>query len=146
MAKSCPTLCDPVDCSLPDSSVRGILLVKTTGVGCHFLLQGIFLIQGSNPVSCIAGRFFTDWAPGDLVQPCCRVCVVLVPVLLRYNSHTIQVSNLNCTIQWFLTYSQICATNQTTTSFRIFSSPKKKKKTHVPFHYHTLILPFPPQP
>ena len=22
---------------------------KTTGVGCHFLLQGIFLIQGSNP-------------------------------------------------------------------------------------------------
>ena len=22
---------------------------KNTGVGCHFLLQGIFLIQGSNP-------------------------------------------------------------------------------------------------
>ena len=28
---------------------------KTTGVGCHFLLQGIFPTQ----VSCIAGRFFT---------------------------------------------------------------------------------------
>ena len=24
-------------------------LGKTTGVGCHFLLQGIFLTQGSNP-------------------------------------------------------------------------------------------------
>ena len=24
---------------------------KNTGVGCHFLLQGIFLTQGSNPVS-----------------------------------------------------------------------------------------------
>ena len=24
-------------------------LGKNTGVGCHFLLQGIFLIQGSNP-------------------------------------------------------------------------------------------------
>ena len=25
VAQSCPTLCDPMDCSLPDSSVRGIL-------------------------------------------------------------------------------------------------------------------------
>ena len=44
----CPTLCDPVDCSLPGSSVHGILQAPT-GVGCHFLLQGIFLTQGSNP-------------------------------------------------------------------------------------------------
>ena len=27
---------------------------KNTGVGCHFLLQGIFLTQGSNHVSCIS--------------------------------------------------------------------------------------------
>ena len=32
---------------------------KNTGVGCHFFLQGIFPTQGSNWVSCIAGRFFT---------------------------------------------------------------------------------------
>ena len=44
-AQLCPTVCDPVDCSPPDSSVHGIL---NTGVGCHALLQGIFLIQGSN--------------------------------------------------------------------------------------------------
>ena len=31
---------------------------KDTGVGCHFLLQGIFPTQGSNWVSCITGRFF----------------------------------------------------------------------------------------
>ena len=35
--------------SLPGSSVHGILSGKNTGVGCHFLLQGIFLTQGSNP-------------------------------------------------------------------------------------------------
>ena len=29
---------------------------KKTGVGCPFLLQGILLTQGSNPVSCIPGR------------------------------------------------------------------------------------------
>ena len=35
---------------------------KNTGVGCHFLLQEIFLTQDSNHVSCvvcIAGKFFT---------------------------------------------------------------------------------------
>ena len=36
-------------CSLPDSSVHGILKGKITGVGCHSLLQGIFPTQGSNP-------------------------------------------------------------------------------------------------
>ena len=35
---------------------------KNTGVGCPFLLQGVFLTQGSNRVSCIAGKFFTIWA------------------------------------------------------------------------------------
>ena len=34
---------------------------KNTGVGSHSLLQGVFPTQGSNPVSCIAGRFFTVW-------------------------------------------------------------------------------------
>ena len=45
----CPTLCDPVDCSLPGSSVHGASPGKKTEVGCHALLQGIFPIQGLNP-------------------------------------------------------------------------------------------------
>ena len=49
VAKSCPALCDPVDCSMPRSSVHGIFPGKNFGVGCHFLLQGIFPTQGSNP-------------------------------------------------------------------------------------------------
>ena len=49
VAQLCPTLCDPMDCSLPDSSVHGASLGKNTGVGCHALLQGIFPTQGSNP-------------------------------------------------------------------------------------------------
>ena len=39
----------PMDCSLPSSSVHGNIPGKSTGVGCHFLLQGIFPSQGSNP-------------------------------------------------------------------------------------------------
>ena len=39
VAKSCPTLCSPMDCSLPG---------KNTGVGSLSLLQGIFLTQELN--------------------------------------------------------------------------------------------------
>ena len=37
----------PRGCS-PPSSVHAIFPSNNTGVGCHFLPQGIFLIQGSN--------------------------------------------------------------------------------------------------
>ena len=47
--QSCQTLCNPLDCSPPGSSVHGVFSGKNTGMGCHFLLQGIFLTQGSNP-------------------------------------------------------------------------------------------------
>ena len=39
----CLTPCDPVDYSLPGSSVHGTW-------GCHFLFQGIFPTQGLNPL------------------------------------------------------------------------------------------------
>ena len=41
-----PTLCHPMDCSLPGSSVHGDSPDKNTGVGCHAFLQGIFPTQG----------------------------------------------------------------------------------------------------
>ena len=46
--QSCPTLGDPVGCSLFDSSVQGDSVGRNTGVGCHALLQGIFPTQGLN--------------------------------------------------------------------------------------------------
>ena len=46
--KSCLTLCNPMDCSLPGSSVHGDSPDKKTEVSCHALLQGIFPTQGSN--------------------------------------------------------------------------------------------------
>ena len=42
VTQSCPTLWDPMDCSLPGSSVHGNSPSKNTGVGCHFLLQETF--------------------------------------------------------------------------------------------------------
>ena len=49
VAQLCRTLCNPMEWSPPGSSIHAIYLGKNTGVGCHFLLQGIFLTQGSNP-------------------------------------------------------------------------------------------------
>ena len=52
-----------MDCSPSGSSVHGDFPGKITGVGFHFLLQGIFSIQGLNvrllntPI--LAGGFFT---------------------------------------------------------------------------------------
>ena len=43
---SCSTLCDPMGYSPARTSVHGD---SNTGVGCHALLQGIFLTQGLNP-------------------------------------------------------------------------------------------------
>ena len=63
--QSCPTLCNPTDCSLPGSSVHG-RKGKNTGVGCHALLHMIFLSQGSNRhllhLLNLAGGFFTTTA------------------------------------------------------------------------------------
>ena len=47
---------------------------KNTRMGCHFLLQRIFLTQGSDPclhVSCLTGGFFTSGPQG---KPCVCVC------------------------------------------------------------------------
>ena len=69
--QSCPTLCDPMDCSPPGSSVHGNSPGKTTGVRCCSLLQEIFPTQGSNPrllhLPSLAGRFFTT--SRDLPKP-----------------------------------------------------------------------------
>ena len=63
--QSCPTLCDPMDYSLPGSSVHGILQARIL----EWVAMPSFR-ESSQPsnwthvfcVSCIAGGFFTHWA------------------------------------------------------------------------------------
>ena len=77
VAQSCPTLCDPMGGSLPGSSVHGDSPGKSTGMGCHALPQGILPTRGLNPVSHIAGRFFTIWATRE-AHPHIHVYIMLV--------------------------------------------------------------------
>ena len=51
---SCLTLCNPMDCNPPGSSVHGILQARVQEWVAHSLLQGIVQTQGS----CIASRVF----------------------------------------------------------------------------------------
>ena len=59
VTKSCLTLCDPMDCSPPGSSIHGDSPGKNTRVGCHALLQEIFLTQGLN--SCLLQLLHCKW-------------------------------------------------------------------------------------
>ena len=52
---------DSKDYSPPDSSVHGISQARINGVGCHFLLQGVFWIQGSNPCLLHCRRSLYHW-------------------------------------------------------------------------------------
>ena len=58
-AQSFLTLCDPIDCCLPGSSLHGDSLGKNTGVGCHALHQGIFPTQRSN--ACLLHLLHCRW-------------------------------------------------------------------------------------
>ena len=66
VAQSCPTLCDPMDCNLPGSSIRGILQAR--------VLEWVaisFPRRSSQPrdrtwVSHIAGRCFNIWATKEV--------------------------------------------------------------------------------
>ena len=54
--------------------------VKNTGVGCHFLLQGIFLIQGSNLhlLHWQANFFFYHGAPREALSDCSSVFLKII--------------------------------------------------------------------
>ena len=62
---SCPSLCDHMDCSPPGSYIHGVFPGKNTGVGCHFLLQGIFPTQGSSLCLLQCKQIFYCWAIGE---------------------------------------------------------------------------------
>ena len=62
VAQLCLTLCNPMDCSPPGSSVHGILQARILKVRSHSLLQASSWPRDQTWVSHIAGRFFTIWA------------------------------------------------------------------------------------
>ena len=62
VVQSCPTLCDPMDCSLLGSPVHGILQARILEWVTIPFFRGSSRPRNWTQVFCIAGRFFTIWA------------------------------------------------------------------------------------
>ena len=62
IVQSCPTLCDPMDCSLPGSSVHGILQARVLEWVAISFSRGSSRPRDQTPVSRIPGRRFNRWA------------------------------------------------------------------------------------
>ena len=83
--QSCPTLCDPMDCSLTRFFHPWDFPGKNPGVGCHFLLQDIFLTQGLNPglLHCRQTLYRLNHQGRSIRAPffgtSCKDCGTLVP-------------------------------------------------------------------
>ena len=60
--QSCLTLCDPVDCSQPGSSVHGILQARILKRVAISSSRGSSQARDWTSISCTEGGFFTHWA------------------------------------------------------------------------------------
>ena len=69
VAQSCLTLCDPMDCSLPGSSVHGILQARVLEWVAIFFSRGSSRPRERTQVSCIPGRRFNRWATREGRKP-----------------------------------------------------------------------------
>ena len=61
VAQLCPTLCDPVDCSPPASSVHRLLQARILEWAAVPFSRGSSRPRDQTQVSRIADRFFTVW-------------------------------------------------------------------------------------
>ena len=65
VTQSCPTLCDPMDCSLPGFSVLGILHARILEWFASPFSKGSSRPRDRTWVFSIAGIFFSIWATGE---------------------------------------------------------------------------------
>ena len=64
--QSCPTLCNPMDCSPPGSSVHGILQARVLEWVAISFSRGSSPPRDRTQVSCIEGRLFTLWTTREV--------------------------------------------------------------------------------
>ena len=69
VAQSCPTLCDPMDCSPTGSSIHGIFQARVLEWVAISFSRGSSWPRDWTRVSCIAGRCFTIWATRKAHNP-----------------------------------------------------------------------------
>ena len=95
ITQSCPTLCDPMDCSLPGSSIHGIFQARVLEWGAIAFSKGSSWLRDQTQVSCIAGRCSTLWASGE--TPKMPLSLVIKHNINRHKSPvTLIIYTLEC--------------------------------------------------
>ena len=84
--KSHVQLCDPMDCSLPFSSVQGIIQARILECVAIPSSRGSSWLRDGTLVSCIAGRFFTIWAIKEDLRPIYIIANSRISFILRLNN------------------------------------------------------------
>ena len=68
VTQSCPTLCDPMDCSPPGSSIHGIFQARVLEWGAIAFFRRSSQPRDWTRVSCTVDRCFTIWATREVTQ------------------------------------------------------------------------------
>ena len=79
VAQSCPTLCNPMDCSLPVSSIHGIFQARVLEWVAISFSRGSSQPRDWAQVSCIAGRRFIIWATREAQIMSMLLLLLLLP-------------------------------------------------------------------
>ena len=95
VTQSCPTLCNPMDCRPPGSTVHGILPAR--------ILEWVALLQrrDQTQVSCTSGRFFTIWATREALDSILKSRDITLPTKVHivktmvYSSSHVQMWELD---------------------------------------------------
>ena len=87
VAQSCLTLCDPMDCSRPGSSIHGIFQARVLEWGAIFFSSGSSQLRDRTQLSRISGRRVTVGATrgamtmkvecnASILKPCYRILLL----------------------------------------------------------------------
>ena len=122
VAQLYPTLCDPVDCSLPGSSICGALQARILEWVAISFSRGSSRPRDRTQVSLIAGRRFTLWATRALIY---NICFSLSDLLhsvwqtLHLPTSTVVAQSLSLIWLFATPWTAAC---QASLSFTIFQS------------------------
>ena len=100
VAQSCLTLCDPMDCSLPHSSVHGIFQARVLEWGAVSFSRGSSQPRNRTRVSSIVGRRFTVWATREK-------CLVQSKIEWKIDipsGPVVKTPRFHCRVHWFSPY------------------------------------------
>ena len=94
IAQLCPTLCDPMDCNLPGSSVHGILQARILEWVAISSSRGSSQPRDWTWVSCLVGRRFNLWATRE-VPHASKVMLKILQARLQQWTMNFQIFKLD---------------------------------------------------